>query len=285
MSKPPIDGYVDPNIPNPNGEGDAPIIIYGYTPSLVLAVLGIVLFALSSLLHAYQVFRYRTWWFSAVAVGCLGEIVGYVFRLRSTKNPYAVISFVVQYFFLVVMPCLLAASVYAILGKLIRRLGRQYSVLGPRPVIWIFVAFDLVCTAVQVVGAAKIGVAQSNRQDPTTANNILLVGLAVQVFSFTCFLALYLAFLVRARKVIGALWPFILSLTVAILLLFLRTCFRCAETAQGLGGYLSSREVFFGCLEFAPVVVAVFLLNGWHPGHWLSSRKQSTSRHPEMLDA
>lgn len=26
----PIDGYVDPSIPNPNGEGDAPIIIYGY---------------------------------------------------------------------------------------------------------------------------------------------------------------------------------------------------------------------------------------------------------------
>lgn len=28
--KAPIDGYVDPSIPNPNGEQDAPIIIYGY---------------------------------------------------------------------------------------------------------------------------------------------------------------------------------------------------------------------------------------------------------------
>ena len=26
----PIEGYVDPSIPNPNGEQDAPIIIYGY---------------------------------------------------------------------------------------------------------------------------------------------------------------------------------------------------------------------------------------------------------------
>lgn len=27
--KAPIEGYVDPAIPNPNGENDAPIIIYG----------------------------------------------------------------------------------------------------------------------------------------------------------------------------------------------------------------------------------------------------------------
>lgn len=31
-NKRPLDGYVDPNIPNPNGDGDAPIIIYGYGP-------------------------------------------------------------------------------------------------------------------------------------------------------------------------------------------------------------------------------------------------------------
>lgn len=29
-NKPPIEGYVDPSIPNPNREEDAPIIIYGY---------------------------------------------------------------------------------------------------------------------------------------------------------------------------------------------------------------------------------------------------------------
>ena len=26
----PVDGYVDPNIPNPGKEEDAPVIIYGY---------------------------------------------------------------------------------------------------------------------------------------------------------------------------------------------------------------------------------------------------------------
>jgi hypothetical protein len=39
---------------------------------------------------------------------------------------------------------------------------------------------------------------------------------------------------------------------------------------------LSTHEVFFGCLEFAPVVVvvAVFILVIWHPGKWLRGRGQ-----------
>jgi hypothetical protein len=27
-----------------------------------------------------------------------------------------------------------------------------------------------------------------------------------------------------------------------------------------------THEVFFGYLEFAPIVLAVYLFNGWHPG-------------------
>lgn len=38
-TQPPVQGYVDPNFPNPNGPDDASIIIYGYTPSLVVGVL------------------------------------------------------------------------------------------------------------------------------------------------------------------------------------------------------------------------------------------------------
>lgn len=51
-------------------------------------------------------------------------------------------------------------------------------------------------------------------------------------------------------------------------LIFLRTIFRLAETAQGVFGYLSTHEVFFGTLEFTPVVVGVGILAFWHPGRW-----------------
>ena len=35
-NKAPIDGYVDPAVPNPNKQSDAPIIIYGYVPFRML---------------------------------------------------------------------------------------------------------------------------------------------------------------------------------------------------------------------------------------------------------
>lgn len=67
--QPPPRGYIDPNFPNPNGPGDASIIIYGYTPSIVVGVLGATLFFLAGILHLHQLLKYRTWYFSTVIVG------------------------------------------------------------------------------------------------------------------------------------------------------------------------------------------------------------------------
>ncbi|KAF2424947.1 RTA1 like protein [Tothia fuscella] len=276
-SKAPLAGWVDPNFPNPNGPADAPIIIYGYTPSLAVALLGVILFSISAILHAFQLFRYRTWWFTPVLVGTVMEIVGYVFRILSAKiDPYHVIYFVVQYFFIVVAPVFFSAGIYTILSVLINRLGHQFTPVSPRLILLIFIISDVVSTGVQIAGAALIGKAESNRQDPTTPNNILLAGLAFQVFTFFIFLILTSIFLWKSRHATGVREKhnsprgvkksFLVAFVVATLAVYLRTCFRLAETAQGLYGYLSVHETFFGCLEFAPIVVAVVLLNIWHPG-------------------
>jgi hypothetical protein len=79
-------GYVDPNFPNPKGIHDAPIVIYGYTPSFVLAVLAIITFLVSFIAHTYQVRRYRTWYFVPFAVGTGLEVVGYAFRALSASK-------------------------------------------------------------------------------------------------------------------------------------------------------------------------------------------------------
>lgn len=43
------------------------------------------------------------------------------------------------------------------------------------------------------------------------------------------------------------------------LLIFLRTIFRLAETAEGVFGEISSQEGYFAGLEFIPVVLALAL--------------------------
>ena len=199
------------------------------------------------------------------------EVVGYILRIFSNKkDPYAVIYFVIQYFFIVVAPVFFSAAIYTILSYLINAFGRHYSPIPPRVLLILFVICDVIATVVQVAGAALIGSAESSQKNPTTPNNILLAGLAFQVFTFFIFIILLSIFLWRARKVaVTTMMPFTLAFCAAVVLIYLRTCFRLVETAQGLMHSLSNREVFFGCLEFAPVVIAILLFNLFHPGKWV----------------
>ncbi|KAL9122444.1 MAG: hypothetical protein Q9187_001006 [Circinaria calcarea] len=280
-SEPPNEGYVDPSIPNPNGPDDAPIIIYGYTPSLVLGILAIVLYALCIIPHAIRLYLHRTWAFSILTlITCAFEIVGYVFRLRSTRpptgNPYSVTNFVVQYFFIVVAPVFFSAGIYTILTSMISALGDQRMRLWRRRkwIVAVFVSCDVIATIVQVAGAALIGVAESNGESSTTPNNILLAGLAFQVFAFLLFISLLGYFIYTARKGAASrgesgMMQFTLAVVVATLLIYLRTIFRLAETSQGVGGFASRQEGLFGGLEFAPVVLAVGILAWWHPGKFI----------------
>lgn len=164
--------------------------------------------------------------------------------------------------------------------------GREYAPMPPKLILWIFIVCDVVATIVQIAGAALIGVAYSNRKDPTTPNNILLAGLSFQVFSFAIFLIVLFWTLIKARKSSATISrSFIVALVIAALAVYLRTCFRLAETAEGLMESLSTHEVYFGCLEFAPIVVAVYLFTYWHPGRWLPTTSLH-ARKPEreMID-
>lgn len=250
-----------------------------YTPSIVVGVLGVILFSLAFLAHLLLLFRHRTWYFSTVVIGTLMEIIGYIFRiLSSQKDPYSVPYFVVQYFFIVVAPVFFSAAIYSIVSVIINAYDRRYSIIPPKLVLGIFITCDVVATIVQIAGAALVGVAYSNQKNPNSANNILLAGLAFQVFSFAVFLGILACNLWKARRSpVMISHGFLAALIVATLAIYLRTCFRLAETAEGLQQFLSTHEVFFGCLEFAPIVVAVYLLIYYHPGRWLNARAAGKS--------
>lgn len=59
---------------------------------------------------------------------------------------------------------------------------------------------DVFTTILQVTGAGMIGSRTSKLQDPTTANNILLAGLAIQSFAFLIFLFLLAIVVVMILK-------------------------------------------------------------------------------------
>lgn len=179
--------------------------------------------------------------------------------------------FVLQYFFIVTAPVFLSAGIYAVLSVLINRVGPRYSPIPPKWVLGVFISSDVVTTIIQILGAALIGHSESKNENPMLGRNILLAGLAFQVFSFLTFLFLLSLFLMKGWKVV---WQkgrrgFLVAFVAATLLVYLRTCFRLAEVGQGVKKYLFTHEAFFAGLEFAPIAGATVLLIGWHPGRCL----------------
>lgn len=253
----------------------APVIIYGYTPSFALALFAVLLFTLSLTLHSYQILCYRTFYLCTLPVALLLEVLGYIFRsLSARQDPYAVTWFVLQYFFIVTAPVFLSAGIYSVLSVLIEKVGREYSPIPPKVLLGVFISSDAVMTVVQICGAAMIGAAESKQKDPTTGKNILMAGLTVQVFVFFIFLILLGVFLWESKNV---LWrqkgrkAFIVAFVVVTVLVYLRTCFRLAEVAQGVKAYLFTHENFFACLEFAPIAGTMLLFNIFHPGRCLKN--------------
>lgn len=209
------------------------------------------------------------------STGLVFEIIGYIARsLSAKKDPYNLIYFVLNYFFVVTAPVFLAAGIYTVLSALISRLGNKYSFLRPTVILGFFITSDAISTIVQIAGATLVGVKESRRQDPTIANNILLAGLAYQVFAMSIFVLLMATFQFRARHAIKehGLQVFCLSFSVSALMVYMRTIFRLIETAEGLGGKLSTHEVYFACLEFAPIALVALLFCIWHPGRCLGAK-------------
>lgn len=265
---------------------DTPIIIYGYTPSFALAMVAVVWFLLSFFLHLGQTIRHRSWWFIPFSVGLAFEVVGYIARSLSAKlDPYHLIYYIINYFFIVTAPVLMAAGIYTILSVLIKQLGAKYSPFPPKSILWFFITSDAIATVVQVTGAALVGRKSAARQDPTPANNTLLAGLAYQVFAMTAFVVTAAVFVSRAWRAISVagLRVFIAVFSLSTALIYLRTVFRLAEAAQGLWGSLQVHEVYFACLEFVPVALAVLLFGAWHPGRCLGGQNPALEKKPTLV--
>ncbi|KAI9723903.1 MAG: hypothetical protein M1828_004022 [Chrysothrix sp. TS-e1954] len=284
-------GFQNADFPDACGSNDAHIIIYGYTPSLAICIVAMITFFLAGLLHYVFLIRHRTWSFSPLVVGCVMEILGYVFRaLSSQKDPYSVTYSVAQYFLIVVAPVFISASIYVCLSQLLAYVrsatGYARNWLSRKPILFLFISIDAVTTILQVTGAGLVGHSESNGGDPTIGNNILTAGLAVQTAAFTCFISLLVAFRISVgrdpqidQRLIQKKDWFTLAVFVASLGIYLRTIFRLAESAQGFFNNINTNETLFGVLEFAPVSIAVIILALFHPGRWLPrSRPKRPSR-------
>ncbi|KAK6858739.1 RTA1 like protein [Apiospora arundinis] len=267
------------------GEGGFTFKLYRYTPSLTAAIIFVVIFAVLSAVHTWRLLRYRAYYFTAFTIGGYFQLVGYAGRIWSHYKPDAIGGFVMQAILILVAPALYAASIYMILGHLIRTLNASsLSLLPVAQMTKIFVTGDVVSFTLQAGGG---GIQSAGTLDLyNLGEKIIIVGLFVQIVVFGFFVVTVILFHRRYVKEEGLssgdigqvvhwrrhLW--VLYFVCALILI--RSIFRVIEYLQGNGGYLISHEAFLYVFDavLMAIVMAVFAV--WYVDN-LDSEKEHLS--------
>ncbi|OJJ83729.1 RTA1 domain-containing protein [Aspergillus glaucus CBS 516.65] len=268
-----------------NGGGEIDFKLYRYTPSLVAAIIFIVLFVLMTFYHLYQVVRTRSWYFTIFVVGGAFQIIGYICRALAHNDKENISLYSVGTIMILLAPPLYAASIYMTLGRLIVHLGAES--LSVVPVKWlttIFVTGDVIAFVMQAAGGGIM--ASGTISAMTTGEHITIGGLAVQLVFFSIFIIASTIFHYRIRnnpteKTFGlsrssrilhmTAWEIIMTgLYVASILILIRSIFRLIEYAQGNNGYLISHEVYLYVFDSTLMFFTMVAMSIFHPSKVLS---------------
>ncbi|KAJ5934303.1 hypothetical protein N7466_003850 [Penicillium verhagenii] len=269
--------------------------LYNYDPSPSAAIAFAVFFGLSAAFHIWQVIQKRSWFFIPFVIGGIFETVGYAARHYSAEQTpdWTTMSYVIQELFLLLAPSFFAASIYMILGRIIRLLNADSnSLIRPNWLTKIFVTGDVLSFLMQSSGGGMLATAKST-SSMNLGENIIVGGLFVQVVSFGFFIIISIIF--HRRMLATPLhymvktqipWTrYMMVLYAASALILIRSIYRVAEYIQGSTGYLQSKEVFVYICDATLMVICCLLFNAFHPSNILSKSPDVEEREDlEMMN-
>ncbi|KAF7342311.1 hypothetical protein MVEN_01819500 [Mycena venus] len=262
---------------------------YGYIPHEYVAIIFVVLFGISTILHIGQATYYRMWWLLPTACLCgLGELVGWSGRLWSSFSPSFSNPYMMQITSTIIAPTPLIAVNFILLSWIVTRLGPCYARLTP---IWytvIFVSCDILALVIQGAGGG-IASSANTLSGASLGANIMLAGIVFQFVAIITYSTLAADFLSRYHKDLPVrggsvadrgtmdtkLKTMIAALAFSTLVLFIRSIYRIIELATGWHGRIIETEVYFNVLDGGMVILAIWTINLAHPGRLLGSRRDA----------
>ncbi|KAK3616474.1 hypothetical protein LTR56_024723 [Elasticomyces elasticus] len=243
--------------------------LYRYNPSLGAAIAATLIFAVLTSVHLWLLVKAKTRYFVPFLIGGIFQTLGYAGRIWSHFDQDALGGFIMQAILILVAPALFAASIYMILGRLIRVLHAEH--LSLIPIKWItriFVTGDVIAFTLQAAGGGTQSGGSLEMYD--LGEKIIIAGLFIQIIVFGFFVATSARFhtrIVKSPTSVSAngriAWTrhlYVLYATSALILV--RSIFRVVEYLQGNDGYLISHEVFIYVMDalLMAAVMAAFAL-------------------------
>ncbi|KAJ5740528.1 hypothetical protein N7493_000400 [Penicillium malachiteum] len=269
--------------------------LYNYDPSQSAATAFAIMFAFTAAGHVFQLFWNRAWFFIPFLIGSIFEIIGYIARVASAKQTpnWTTMPYVIQELFLLLAPSFFAASIYMILGRIIRLLhAESNSLIRTTWLTKIFVTGDVVSFLMQSGGGGILATAKTE-SSLNLGNYIIVAGLIVQVISFTIFITVSIVF--HRRMLSTPLHHLVQSkvpwtrymkvLYIGSALILVRSAYRVVEYIQGSSGYLQSKECFVYIFDATLMLLCCLLFNAFHPSKLLSKSSSVDEREDlEMMN-
>ncbi|KAH6675037.1 putative sphingoid long-chain base transporter RSB1 [Halenospora varia] len=260
---------------------------YFYRVSLAANATFLALFAVSliAFLVTYGMTRRATAFTFAMCCGVILEVIGYAGRIMSWKNQWVETGFLMQIVCLTIAPAFMAGGIYLCLRRIVYAFGPENSRIKPESYTRIFIPCDVLSLLLQAAGGGLASVASHSNKSPETGDNIMVAGLAFQVFTLLVFMILCLDFATRTRKRYKSLGEqafdqnphfvtlrhsvkfkgFMAALTLATICIFWRSVYRVVELGEGWTGNLIRKQWLFVGFEGVMVIVACFALNIFNP--------------------
>ncbi|KAL9091274.1 MAG: hypothetical protein Q9165_004908 [Trypethelium subeluteriae] len=251
-----------------------------YIPSLSGNVVYMAIFLALLISQLYLCIRHKTFGFLAGMFGGIAlEVLGYGGRIWLNKSIFNFNGFLLYLICLTIAPAFLSGSIYICLGRLVNVNGQHLSRFSAKTYAIVFVSSDLLSLVLQAVGGALAAQANTNSQQQTGIN-IMIAGLAYQVFSLLLFLALWGEFALRIRRASedqknpkylalrasNKFKYFQFALFLATILILIRSTYRVIELQGGFKGTIANDQPSFMVLEGPMIILAILALTVFHPG-------------------
>ncbi|KAL4994403.1 RTA1 like protein-domain-containing protein [Aspergillus recurvatus] len=281
--------------------------VFFYNPSLAATVLFSTLYIIPFIYHTYvsyiahkktsgKYFRYS--YSSAIIVAALIEITAYGQRAASTQSTQDIGLFASSQTLIVLAPVLVCASLYVLLGRIIRSTwtgtGTSREEAGgaekraevkvggivrvshlPR----IFITLDVAAMLTQGGGSAIAAAGEWKGTMEDIGTGVLIGGLALQVVTFTVFLSVVVAFhqdILRHGE--EGMRMVLRGVYIAGLFIMIRSVFRLIEFALGTESYVMTHEWPLYVLEAVPMLIVFMALGWYHPSRWLTVEGAGVSK-------
>ncbi|KAJ2486603.1 hypothetical protein IWW37_005555 [Coemansia sp. RSA 2050] len=243
---------------------DLQLLYFTYYPKDIYPDVAMALYLVATIVLIVQIVRQKAqFWLYILPGTAFAEALGYLFReLCVHKTTFTL--YVLMTLFLLLPPNAMALVNYKTVGKIIGQssVRSRWFFLRSRFVNWFYFSSDILSIALQGAGGGLM----TSRQNREAGKKIVLMGLAIQLFFFACFLVT--SFYVWAKSSYSVamcscdsspMWAkrkVLFTVVATTVLLYLRSIYRIIEFADGYGGPIYSAEWAFYVFDTLLIYIA-----------------------------